>query len=300
MKRDDWIGVMPAITTPFHDDYEIDLTFMRRHARMMIDAGCTAIVTPGSLGEGGTLSMDEKRSIWTALSEELEGRAPVVGTVGALSTRESVAIAQAAADSGCGGLMVLPPYAYHGRTEETDAYFSACFESTGLSCMLYNNPIAYSTDVLPEQIASLADRHANFHAVKESSGDVRRITEIRAILEERLAIFAGIDDLIVEAIACGAVGWIAGLVNALPVESVRLFDLARSGNNEACRELYEWFLPLLRLDAVPEFVHLVKLCQQEYGLGSERLRPPRIPVSGTIREQALLAIAEAKMKHAPA
>jgi 4-hydroxy-tetrahydrodipicolinate synthase len=173
---------MPAITTPFHESFEIDHEFMRKHARQMIEAGCTAIVTPGSLGEGGTLSHEEKVAIWKELAEELEGRAPVVGTVSALSTAEAVLTAEAAKMSGCGGLMILPPYAYHGSLQETKAYFKACFESTDLSCMLYNNPIAYMTDVLPEQVGEFAEDHENFHAVKESSGDIRRITEIRALL----------------------------------------------------------------------------------------------------------------------
>lgn len=289
---------MPAITTPFDESLQIDLMFMRRHARQMIEGGCTGIVTPGSLGEGGLLTLEEKIAIWEGLVEELGTRAPVIAAVSALSTEEAVELAKAAQDHGCRGLMVLPPYVYQGSWREMHAHFDACINATGLSSMLYNNPIAYGTDVTPAQIAELASEHENLHAVKESSGDIRRITEIRAALGDRLAIFAGIDDLIVEAIAAGAVGWIAGLVNALPVESVRLFDLAREGRDQECRALYEWFLPLLRMDAVPEFVHLVKLCQNEFGIGSERVRRPRLPLTGETREKALLAIAEAKMSHA--
>ena len=299
MNKEDWVGVMPAITTPFDTEGGIDLDFMRRHGRQMVEAGCTALVTPGSLGEGGTLDLEEKRAVWRALSEELEGRAPVVAAVGALSTAEAVGIAREAEECGCRGLMILPPYAYSGRWEETEAHFGAVLEATPLSSMLYNNPVAYETDLLPDQIGLLADRYPHLHAVKESSGDLRRITAIREVLDDRLAIFAGIDDLVVEAVAAGATGWIAGLVNALPVESVRLFELARSGPSDECRRLYEWFLPLLRMDAVPEFVHLVKLCQQEFGLGSEMLRAPRMPLSGPAREVALMTIAEAKMNHAP-
>ena len=299
MHRDDWVGVMPAITTPLTESLDINIEFMRRHARQMIDAGCTGIVTPGSLGEGGQLTLDEKRMIWSELAEEIDNRAPVIAAVSALSTTEAVEIATQAEACGCRGLMILPPYVYQGTWNEMKGHFDACLQATGLSSMLYNNPIAYGTDVVPTQVVELADQHANLHAVKESSGDIRRITEIQRLLGERLAIFAGIDDLIVEAIDAGATGWIAGLVNALPVESVRLFDLARDGETEACRSLYEWFLPLLRMDAVPEFVHLVKLCQQEFGLGSERLRAPRRPLTGEIREQALLTIAEAKMTHSP-
>ena len=298
MLRNDWIGVMPAITTPFTETGAVDIAFMRRHARQMIEAGSTAMVTPGSLGEGGTLSRDEKATIWSELSEELSGRAPVVAAISALSTDEAVQLARLAESSGCEGLMVLPPYAYDGRWQETRAHFAAIIESTPLSCMLYNNPVAYTTDIVPKQVLEMAEAHENLHAIKESSGDIRRIAELRRLLSDRLAIFAGIDDLVVEAVDAGADGWIAGLVNALPIESVRLFDLARGDDRETCRELYEWFLPLLRLDAVPEFVHLVKLCQSEFGLGSERLRMPRIALEGEMRDRALMIIAEAKMKHA--
>ncbi len=298
MQRSDWIGVMPAITTPFNDAGDIDIAFMRRHARQMIEAGSTAMVTPGSLGEGGTLTHEEKVTIWSGLSQELSGRAPVVAAISALSTAEAVELARLAEANGCEGLMVLPPYAYDGRWAETRAHFEAIIEATPLSCMLYNNPLAYSTDIVPEQVLEMAGAHANLHAVKESSGDIRRIAELRRLLGDRLAIFAGIDDLVVEAVDAGADGWIAGLVNALPVESVKLFDLARGDDRDACRELYEWFLPLLRLDAVPEFVHLVKLCQSEFGLGNERLRMPRMALEGELRDRALMIIAEAKMNHA--
>jgi 1-pyrroline-4-hydroxy-2-carboxylate deaminase len=158
--------------------------------------------------------------------------------------------------------------------------------------MLYNNPIAYGTDVLPEDVALLAARHPNLAAVKESSADVRRVTAIRAALGDRVATFVGVDDLIVEGIAAGAVGWIAGLVNALPRESVRLFELAAGGRGDEARALYEWFLPLLRMDVVPKFVQLIKLVQQECGIGSERVRPPRLVVEGAERAEALAVIRE--------
>jgi 4-hydroxy-tetrahydrodipicolinate synthase len=158
--------------------------------------------------------------------------------------------------------------------------------------MLYNNPIAYGTDVSAEELAALASRHANLEAVKESSGDVRRIAAIRSLLRDRLAIFVGVDDLIVEGISAGATGWIAGLVNALPEESVRLFDLGRAGDSARVRSLYEWFLPLLRLDVVPKFVQLIKLVQQETRMGSERVRPPRLPLEGAERDEALALIRE--------
>jgi 4-hydroxy-tetrahydrodipicolinate synthase len=188
-------------------------------------------------------------------------------------------LAKRAAQAGCDGLMVLPPYVYRGDWRETKAHFDAVIGATPLSCMLYNNPIAYGTDVSPSQMGELA-RHANLHAVKESSGDVRRVTAIREQLGDRLALLAGMDDAILESIPMGAGGWIAGLVNAFPQESVRVFDLARDGRRDEARALYEWFLPLLRLDTVPKFVQLIKLVQAEVGRGSATVRPPRLELEG--------------------
>ncbi len=188
-------------------------------------------------------------------------------------------------------MMVLPPYVYSSDWREMKAHIVAVLRATKLSCMLYNNPIAYRTDFLPEQIAELASEHENLHAVKESAADVRRVAAIRSLIDKRLAIFVGVDDLIVEGIAAGAVGWIAGLVNALPRESVVLFERASGG--EDIFELYRWFLPLLRLDTVPKFVQLIKLVQHEVGMGSERVRPPRLPLVGEERESALRVIRSA-------
>jgi dihydrodipicolinate synthase/N-acetylneuraminate lyase len=298
MKRDDWRGVMPAITNPYHEDLSIDHDRLAAHVIRMADAGCTAIVTPGSLGEGGALSLDEKSALWRTVVGAVGDRIPVVAAVSAVSTTQSIAIAEAAAAAGCQGLMVLPAYSYTGPWREMKAHFAAVFAATDLSCMLYNNPIAYRVDVRPEQLAELAAEHANLHAVKESSGDIRRFREIRGLLGDRLAIFVGIDDMAVEGVDAGADGWIAGLVNALPEESVRLWDLAMharaTGERDELERLYQWFLPLLRLDAVPEFVHLVNLVQAEFGMGDERVRGPRLPLEGPVRDHALAVIAEAK------
>lgn len=298
MDRASWQGVMPAITNPYHEDLSIDHGRLADHVVRMADAGCTAIVTPGSLGEGGALSLDEKIAIWSTCTQALDGRIPVVAAVSAMATAQSVAIARAAEGAGCRGLMVLPAYAYDGPWSEIRAHFSTVFEATGLSCMLYNNPIAYRVDVRPDQLALLADAHANLHAVKESSGDIRRFRELRGVLGDRLALFVGIDDMAVEGVDAGADGWIAGLVNALPEESIRLWDLAlearRTGERTELERLYQWFLPLLRLDAVPEFVHLVNLVQAEFDMGDELVRGPRRPLEGPVREHALRVIEEAK------
>jgi dihydrodipicolinate synthase/N-acetylneuraminate lyase len=293
-----WHGVLPAMTTCFDEELKVDHAFMMRHARWMLNAGCTGIVSLGSLGEAATLNFDEKVAILKNMVAVANGRSPVVAAISALSTAEAVSLAKAAADCGCEGLMVLPPYVYLGDWRETKAHVGAIFEATTLSCMLYNNPVAYGTDFLPEQIHELAAQHANLQAVKESSTDVRRIAAIRAIEDGRLQILVGVDDLIVEGIAAGATGWIAGLVNALPVESVALFDLATQGRSREAFELYRWFLPLLRMDTVPKFIQLIKLVQQEVGEGSARVRPPRLELTGS-ELNAARAVIRAAIENRP-
>ena len=285
-----WAGVMPATTTAFDESLAIDHAFVARHAKWLIDKGCTGIVTPGSLGESATLTFDEKLALWKTLIDAVGERVPVVAAIASLSTAEAVRLAERAADVGCSGLMVLPPYVYAGDWREMKAHVEAVFRATKLSCMLYNNPVAYGTDFLPQQIAELAAEHENFEAVKESSTDVRRVAWIQELISDRLAIFVGVDDAIVEGVAMGAVGWIAGLVNALPEESVALFNYAMERNREKAMRLYKWFLPLLRMDTVPKFVQLIKLVQQEVGMGNTRVRPPRLELTGAELEEALKII----------
>lgn len=293
MKNITWRGVMPAITTPFDEHLNIDHAFVAKHCNWLVDNGCTGIVTPGSLGESATLTFEEKLALWSSVVGAVGDRVPVVAAIASLSTAEAIELSKRAADLGCSGLMVLPPYVYQGDWREMKAHIEAIFRATNLSCMLYNNPVAYGTDFLPEQIRELAEEHANFEAVKESSTDVRRVTWIRELTGDRLAIFVGVDDAIVEAIAVGAVGWIAGLVNALPRESVDLFEYAMSGEREKAISLYNWFLPLLRMDTVPKFVQLIKLAQQEVGMGNARVRPPRLELVGAELEEARRIIREA-------
>lgn len=288
-----WRGVMPATTTAFDENLSIDHAFVAKHAKWLIDNGCTAIIAPGSLGESATLSLDEKVALWTTLVGAVGERVPVVAAIASLSTAEAVALAKRAADVGCSGLMVLPPYVYKSEWREMKAHVEAVLRATNLSCMLYNNPVAYGTDFLPEQIRELASEYENLHAVKESSTDVRRITWIKELTGDRLEISVGVDDAIVEGIAAGAVGWVAGLVNALPKESVDLFNYAMNGEIEKARALYYWFLPLLRMDTVPKFVQLIKLVQQEVGMGSVRVRPPRLELIGAELEDAKRTIRQA-------
>jgi 4-hydroxy-tetrahydrodipicolinate synthase len=275
-----WNGVMPALTTCFDRSLEVDYGFMSEHCRWLLENGCSGVVCLGSLGEGATLSFDEKERILRNCVKAVNHRAPVVASISALSTAEAVALARAAADAGCDGLMVLPPYVYRGDWREMKTHVSAVLDATPLGCMLYNNPVAYGTDFLPDQIQELARESANLESVKESSTDVRRVAAIRALLRDRLEVFVGVDDAILEGIGVGASGWIAGLANALPRESVELFNLARNCKHEKAFAIYRWFLPLLRMDTVPEFVQLIKLVQAEVGMGNPRVRPPRLELAG--------------------
>lgn len=292
----EWKGVMPAITTCFDEALRIDHDFTAKHVKWLVENGATGIVTNGSLGEGATLDPLEKEALWKTCVDAVGDKVPVIASIASLSTAEGILFAKRAESIGCKGLMVLPPYVHKGDWRESKNHVSSILRTTGLSCMLYNNPIAYGIDFLPSQIVEIAEEHENLHAVKESSGDVRRITELKAISEGRFSIFVGLDDCIVEGVRAGAVGWVAGLVNALPAESVRLFELARDGGD--CEELYNWFLPLLRLDVVPKFVQLIKLVQAEVGMGNTRVRPPRLEILGAELDEAMTTIGKALGKKA--
>jgi 4-hydroxy-tetrahydrodipicolinate synthase len=274
-----WAGVISAITTAFKPDYAVDHAFLAKHARWQLDNGVDGIVALGSLGEAATLAFDEKVAILKTLAGAVDGK-PLVAGIASLSTAEAVALAKAAEQAGCAGLLVLPPYVYSTDWREMKAHVQAVLRATRLSCMLYNNPPAYKTDFLAPHIEELARENDNLHAVKESSGDARRVTAVKALCGDRLAVFAGLDDMVLEAAAAGAVGWIAGLVNALPRETMALF-------HQRSDSLYRWFLPLLRMDVVPKFVQLIKLVQQEVGMGDERVRGPRLALAGPEREEAL-------------
>jgi 4-hydroxy-tetrahydrodipicolinate synthase len=280
-----WNGVMPAMTTPFDNGMKVDHKFLAQHAAWLLGNGCTGLVMLGSLGEGATLEHAEKIEILKT-AVRVAGKSPVVAAISSLSTEGAVKIAKDAEAAGCAGLMVLPPYVYSSDWYEMKQHVSVVLRATKLSCMLYNNPIAYKTDFLPEQIAELAQEHSNLASVKESSGDIRRVSGIREVLGERLNILVGMDDAVVEGVYAGAKGWVAGLVNAFPAESVALLDLARTVKRDEAFELYRWFLPLLRMDTVPKFVQLIKWVQEQVGVGSARVRAPRLEVRGRELEEA--------------
>jgi 4-hydroxy-tetrahydrodipicolinate synthase len=288
-----WSGVMPAMTTPFDNKLAVDHPFLAQHAAWLLGNGCTGLVMLGSLGEGATLENSEKVDILKTAVRVAAGKAPVVAAISSLSTANAVRLAKEAEQAGCQGLMVLPPYVYTSDWREMKNHVSTIIAATPLSCMLYNNPVAYKTDFLPTEIAELAAEHANLQAVKESSADVRRVSAIREVLGDRLDIFVGVDDVLVEGVNAGAKGWVAGLVNAYPAESVELFKLAEAGKRKEVFGLYRWFLPLLRMDTVPKFVQLIKWVQEQAGVGSARVRAPRMEIAGKELESAQAIVKKA-------
>lgn len=293
MPKMPWRGVIPAITTPFRQDLTVDHTFLAKHCKWLIENGCDGVVALGSLGEGATLSSAEKKQVLETCVQAIGDRASVVAGVSALSTAEAVSIARMAEAAGCNGLMVLPPYVYVGDWREMRAHISAVLDATPLSAMLYNNPIAYTVDFPPAHVVELMDANPTLDAIKESSADVRRIAALRVLAAGRLQILCGVDDLIVEAVDAGAVGWIAGLANAFPKESVDLFHFALQGEKEKAFQIYRWFLPLLHMDTVPKFVQLIKLVQESVGMGSARVRPPRLELIGRELDEARAVLKEA-------
>ncbi len=285
-------GVLPAVTTPFDEGMKVNHEFLTRHAKWMLGNGCAGLVMLGSLGEGATLEHEEQLAILRTAVQAAASK-PVVAAISSLSTSGAVRLAQEAEQIGCSGLMVLPPYVYTSDWREMKQHVASVIAATSLNCMLYNNPVAYRTDFLPHQIAELAADFENLVAIKESSADVRRVAAIREVLGARLEICVGVDDVLVEGVRAGAVGWIAGLVNAFPAESVRLFELANASDATNAFALYKWFLPLLRMDTVPKFVQLIKWVQEQVGVGSARVRGPRLELHGAELEQARAVLSKA-------
>lgn len=296
-----WKGVMPATLTQFNADLTIDHGLMAEHGKWLIDNGCSAIVAHGSLGEGATLSFEEKVELQKTYVAAVPNT-PIIPGIAALSTKEAVDLAKAAKDNGCRGLMVLPPYLYSSDWREMKAHMTAVISATDLPCIIYNNPVAYKTDFIPAHIKELADELPNVAAVKESSTDARRIAGIREVCGDRVALGVGVDDCALEGFAMGAKFWITGVGDAFPAYNVRLLELAMAGKIEEAMPLYHWMLPMLRMDTVVKFVQLIKL-QQNLAtggkLGNNRVRPPRLELVGTELAEAT-AIIEKALATAPA
>lgn len=273
-----WQGVFPALTTKFKTNFSLDLDAMAEHLEFQLKAGVHGIIILGSLGENSALNMDEKLQLTEFFINQLGNRAPLLACIAESDTREACNYASQAEIMGVDGIMLLPPMRYQGDRQETLTYLQEVAAASDMPVMLYNNPVAYGTDLQPVDFETLAS-NPKFVAIKESSADTRRIPEIRRILGERYALFCGVDDLAYECFSLGAVGWVAGLVVAFPRETVRLYDLMCAERWAEARVLYEWFLPLLHLDIGPKFVQQIKLVEEIIGVGSSRVRSPRLALS---------------------
>ena len=289
MSKPYWSGVFPAITTQLKPDQSLDLEATARHADVLIQSGVSGLVFLGSLGENQALSLEEKRKVIEAMVRVVKRRVPVLGGVAESSTTGACAYVRDLERLGADGFMLMPPMLYKGDPGETMEHFRKTAAATGLPIMLYNNPISYANDITPEMFAELADVK-NFVALKESTGNTRRITDLHNLLGDRYALFTGVDDLVLESAILGIDGWVAGSGIAFPAENQYFWDLTRVGKWEQARELYRWFTPLLHLDTHTKFVQYIKLAVQETGLGSEWVRAPRLPLRGAERKQILKII----------
>ena len=284
-----WTGVFPACITHLKRDQSLDLDATARHFEALIASGVSGLIVCGSLGENQTLEPVEKRAVVRCAVEVARGRVPVLSGVAESSTAVAIHYVRDMAKLGAGGVMLMPPMSYKGDSRETLAYFRAVARGGGLPVMIYNNPISYGNDITPAMFVELADEPA-FVALKESSGDPRRITEIHNAIGGRYAVFTGVDDLILEASIVGIDGWVAGTGVAFPAENQRLWELTRAGRWDEARKFYRWFQPLMKLDTHPHFVQYIKLCAQEAGLGAEWVRAPRLHVAGDERKRVLKII----------
>lgn len=289
MTKPYWQGVFPAITTQFAQDQSLDLPATVRHIEVLIESGVTGLIVCGSLGENQALSGAEKRQVVESAVKAARGRIPVLSGVAEMSTAAACEYARDCQRLGAVGLMVMPAMVYRADDQEALAYFRRVAGSTSLPWMLYNNPVGYPVDITPALLAELADVK-NLVAVKESSGNTRRITEIRLEVGDRFALFIGVDDLLLEAAVLGIDGWVAGAGIAFPRENQHFWRLTREGRWDEARAFYRWYSPLLKLDTHVKFVQYLKLAVQEAGLGREWVREPRLPLVGEERERVLAII----------
>ena len=279
-----WAGVFPAVTTQFTSDQALDLGATKSHVKTLIEAGVHGLIMLGTVGENTALEPDEKRAVLTAALEAAGGRVPVLSGVAECSTARACRFAEDAAAIGLDGLMVLPAMIYKSDRRETLDHFRAVARASDLPIMCYNNPVSYGVDMTPEMFAELGDE-PTVVAIKESSNDPRRLTDIVNCCGDRYILFCGVDDLALEAVMLGAVGWVAGLVNAFPQETLRLWALATAGRYQEARDLYRWFMPVLHLDCHVKLVQYIKLAQAMAGLGSETVRAPRMTLEGEERRR---------------
>lgn len=288
----DWKGVFPAVTTKFNEDDSLDYAAMTHNFEAQIDAGVHGIIVSGSLGESSTLTPAEKLDLLKHAIEVSAGRVPVLAGVAERRTIDACEFVQKGSALGADGFMVLPPMQYTTDPRETMHHFRTVAKASPMPIMVYNNPVAYNVDVTPEMFVELADE-PKFVAIKESSDNVRRITDIYNAVGDRYQVFTGVDNLALESLLIGAIGWVAGLVCAFPRETVVIYELAQAGRLEEARAIYRWFKPLLDLDVSTKLVQNIKIAEVMTGLGTERVRAPRLPLIGEEREHVVKVIEEA-------
>lgn len=283
MKNFKWEGVMPAITTQFDKDYQLDLNAFKINLDAQLSAGVHGIILGGTLGEASTITVSERTILLATTLEQVEGKIPVIMNIAEQSTTDAVNLAQKAEAEGSNGIMLLPPMRYKATDYETVSYFSSVAESTSLPIMIYNNPVDYKIEVTLEMFEKLS-KHKNINAVKESTRDTTNVTRMINHFGDRFKILCGVDTIAMECLMMGATGWVAGLVDAFPEETVAIYTYCKVGQWDKAREIFRWFLPLLELDISPQLVQNIKLCEVATGLGTGYVRPPRIQLSGKVHE----------------
>ncbi|RYG76111.1 MAG: dihydrodipicolinate synthase family protein [Alphaproteobacteria bacterium] len=287
--KPNWSGCFPAITTQMNADQSVNLDATAKHIDVLVESGVSGLVMLGSLGENNSLTPAEKREVMQVAIQTVNGRIPVLSGVSESSTAAACAYARDIEKMGANGMMLLPAMSYRSDPRETMVHFRTVARASGLPIICYNNPIAYSVDITPLMFAELADE-PNLVAIKESSADVRRLTDIRNVVGDRYTLFTGVDDLALESIFLGAEGWISGVGIAFPKENNYLWELTQRGEWEKAREIYRWYMPLLHLDTHVKFVQYIKLAVQEAGFGTEWVRAPRLTLEGAEREAVLAVI----------
>lgn len=284
MARIGWEGVFPAVTTQFKSNYGLDIEATAKVIDGLIKDGVSGLIVCGTVGENTSLSRSEKVAVMEAAKDVSRGRVPVIAGVAEFTTAFASEVAKEAERVGLDGVMVMPALVYSSKPHETAAHFRGVAKATDLPVMVYNNPPIYKNDVTPDILASLSDCET-IVCFKDSSGDTRRFTDTKNMVGDRFVLFSGLDDVVVESVMLGAAGWVSGMSNAFPQEGETLFRLAKAGRYEEARALYEWFMPLLHLDARPDLVQCIKLCEAIMGRGSELTRPPRLPLSAQERAE---------------
>ena len=287
----DWQGVYPAVPTQFNEDFSLDIKGTQKHVEALLSEGIHGLVMLGTIGENCSLSLNEKIQVLKATDEVNKGSVPLLNGIAEYTTAGACETAVAAAKVGADGFMVMPAMVYNSDRRETVNHFKTVASATDLPIMCYNNPPVYKVDITPEMFEDLAEIE-NIVCIKEAAGDTRRITDLFNKFKDRYIIFSGLDDVALESILLGCTGWISGLVDAFPRENGLMWDAATSGNWDKALEIYRWYMPMLHFDSHPKLVQYVKLASAEMGYGNEIVRPPRLPLIGEQREEALKIIRE--------